>query len=262
MEIKTVNREDILNNIVDALKPLDYVNAVWQCGSAAFKRVDEWSDIDFVVDVADDKIMDIFPILDESLGNLSKIEDTFEAAQGMSEGAYQKVYKLEGTSKFLVIEVCAVKHSSTDKFLTKEIHGDTIVHFDKCDVTKPIPIDKAEFASTLRARIERAEKVFRMNQFLIEKELNRKNFIEAFAFYQGYSLSILLEMLRIRHNPYRYSFRTRYVYYDFPEAVVNKLHNFYFIKDGDELRQRHQEVIQWFMETIEELKTINIEDLL
>jgi hypothetical protein len=162
----------------------------------------------------------------------------------------------------LVIEVCAVKHSSTEKFLTKEIHGDTIVHFDKCDVTKPVPLNKVEFAKTLKARIVRAEKFFNMYQFLVEKELNRKNFIEAFAFYQSYSLSLLLEMLRIRHNPYRYSFRTRYVYYDFPEAIVNRLHSFYFIKDGDELKLRHQEVIQWFKETIEELKVLNIEDIL
>jgi predicted nucleotidyltransferase len=41
-----LGREKILDSIVEGLKPLDYVYAMWQCGSAAFGRVDEWSDID------------------------------------------------------------------------------------------------------------------------------------------------------------------------------------------------------------------------
>ncbi len=262
MEIKKLTRQEILNRLIETLKPLDYVYAAWQCGSAAFKRVDEWSDIDIVVDVEDDKLMDTFKILDSSLESLAKIENTYECPQSLSPGAYQKVYKLQGTSKFMVIEICAVKHTSTEKLLSKEIHGDILVLFDKCDVAKVTPINKVEFARTLKTRIKNVESLFNMYQILIEKELNRHNYIEAISFYQSFSLGLLLEMLRIKYKPYRYNFKTRYVYYDFPEDVVKRLHNFYFIKDGKELREKHEETIKWFNEIMDELKKMNIEELL
>ncbi|WP_346935489.1 hypothetical protein [Clostridium sp.] len=262
MEVKAITREEILNCLIRALKPLNYVYAAWQGGSAAFKRVDVWSDIDVVVDVEDDKIKDMFNVLDISLESLAKIENSYGGTQSLSPGAYQKVYKLHGTSKFMVIEICAVKHTSTEKLLNKEVHGDILVLFDKCNVAQATPMNKIEFAKTLRTRIENVDSLFNMYQFLIEKELNRHNYIEAISFYQSFSLGLLLEMLRIKYKPYRYNFKTRYVYYDFPEDVVKRLHNFYFIKDGEELRERHQEIIEWFNEVMAYLKNVNLEELL
>lgn len=257
-----LSRQEILNSIVDELKPLDFVYAMWQCGSAAFDRVDEWSDIDVVVDVEDESIEDVFLVIDGALEKLAPIERSYGCPQIMSPGAYQKVYKLMGTSKFLVIEICAVRHSGTDKFLQREIHGEVFVHFDKENITEYKPIDKIEFAQRLRNRVSQIENLFNMYQFLTEKELNRHNYIEAIAFYQSFTVNLLLEVLRIRYNPYRYGFRTRYIYYDLPKDIVERLHEFYFIKEGEELREKQQEAIQWFDEIVTELKKVNIEELL
>ncbi len=262
METKGLRREEILRSIVEVLEPLDYVYAMWQCGSSAFKRVDKWSDIDVVVDVEDDKVMEIFKFTDKALQELSPIEHSFECPQTMSPGGYQKVYKLEDTNEFLVIEICAVKHSSDNKFLQKEIHGDVFVHFDKKNVTNPKPLNKEDFVQKLISRIDQIESVFNLYQFLVKKELNRKNYIEAIAFYQGYSLNPLLEVLRIKYNPYRYSFRTRYVYYDLPQDVVKRLHGLFFIKDGEELAVKHEETIKWVKETVDDLKTGRFVELL
>lgn len=262
METKGLGRKEILENIVNALEPLDYVYAMWQCGSEAFNRIDQWSDIDVVVDVEDDKVKEIFKFTDKALQVLSPIEHTFECPQVMSPGAYQKVYKLKNTSEFLVIEICAVKHSSDNKFLQSEIHGDVFVHFDKKNVTDVKPIDKEEFAQKLKLRIEQIEKLFNIYQFLVKKELNRNNYIEAIVFYQNFSLNLLLELLRIKYSPYRYSFKTRYIYHDLPEDIVKRLHDFYFIKDGVDLEAKHKETIRWFKAIIIELKNIKIEEIL
>lgn len=262
METNGLERKEILDNLVDALKPLNYVYAMWQCGSAAFERVDQWSDIDVVVDVEDDRVKDIFEFTDKALQVLSPIEYTYECPQIMSPGAYQKVYRLKNTSEFLVVEVCAVKHSSNNKFLHKEIHGDVFVHFDKKNVTEVKPIDKEKMVEKLILRIQQIEKLFNIYQFLIKKELNRSNDIEALEYYRNFSVNPLLELLRIRYCPYRYSFKTRYIYYDLPKDIVNKLHPFYYIKDGVDLGLKHKEVINWFNETINELKGVNLEELL
>lgn len=262
MGSKELTREEILNCIESELKSLDYVNGMWQCGSAAFGRVDEWSDIDIVVDVEDDKVMEVFKVTDKVLESLSPIERSFECPQPMSPGAYQKAYKLRDVSKFLLIEICAVKNSSNQKFLQKEIHNEVFVHFDKKNVTDVKPIDINEFSSKLKTRIVQMENLFNLYQFLIDKELNRNNHIEAMAFYQSFTLNPLLEVIRIRYAPFRYNFRTRYVYYDLPEDIVNRLHSFYFIKNSDELKIKHEEAKIWFNEMIEELNNIKIEELL
>lgn len=257
METKVLEREEIILAITETLRSLDYVNAMWQCGSAAFKRVDEWSDIDIAVDVDDDRVMDIFPIIDKLLESIAPIELCLGYPQSMSPGGYQKVYRLKGISRFMVVELCAVKHSSKEKFIQREIHGDILVRFDKGNVTESIPLDKEMFNEVLKARIDMLDKLFNIYQFLIEKELNRNNNIEALAFYQNFSLAPLVEVLRMKYNPYRYSFRARYVYYDLPKEVVEKLEKFYFVTDNKDLHDKHQEIIVWFNEVVGELKNID-----
>jgi len=254
METMVLGRAKILEAITEALQPLDYVYGMWQCGSAAFKRVDQWSDIDIVIDTHDDRVRDVFPVIDKILEALAPIEISLEYPQAMSPGAYQKVYKLEGTSKFMVIEICALKHSSSEKFLQREIHGEVFVHFDKQNVTENKPIDEEKFYANLKTRLDNIEKLFNIYQFLIEKEVNRNNQIEALAFYQNFTLNPLVEVLRMKYKPYRYSFKTRYVYYDLPKEVVTRLEEFFFITDIRDLSLKHKEAIRWFNNTVAELK--------
>lgn len=251
---KILGREDFLKAIAEALKPLDYVYGMWQCGSSAFKRVDQWSDIDIVVDADDHKVRDVFPTIDKALEALTAIEISYECPQPMSEGAYQKVYKLEGISKFMVIEVCVVKHSGSEKFLQREIHGEVLVHFDKENLTEIKPIDEEKFYAQLNTRLENIDKLFNIYQFLIEKEINRDNRIEALAFYNNFTLNPLVEVLRMKYSPYRYSFRSRYVYYDLPKEVVKNLEDLYFITDIEDLSLKHKEAIRWFNITVAQLK--------
>jgi len=196
----------------------------------------------------------VFPVIDKALDALAPIEISLEYPQSMSPGAYQKVYRLEETSKFMVIEICAVKHSSSEKFLQREIHGEVFVHFDKENVTDKKPIDEEQFNKNLEARLENIEKLFNIYQFLIEKEINRNNQIEALAFYHNFTLNPLIEVLRMKYKPYRYSFKTRYVYYDLPKEAVKKLEEFYLITDMRDLRLKHKEAIRWFNSIVTELK--------
>ena len=70
----TLDRDRIITTLVSALQPLDYVEAVWQGGAAAFNRVDEWSDIDLVIDAHDDRAADVWPVIDDGLRGLSEVD--------------------------------------------------------------------------------------------------------------------------------------------------------------------------------------------
>ncbi len=49
-------RESILETITATLRPLEFVLALWQGGSAAHDYTDEWSDIDIEAIVQDDHV--------------------------------------------------------------------------------------------------------------------------------------------------------------------------------------------------------------
>lgn len=84
--------------------------------------------------------------------------------------------------------------------------------------------------------------------------MNRGNSIEALAFYRSFSLYPLVEMLRIKYDPYRYDFKTRYLYYNFPKDIVEKLEELFFISDSRDLKAKHKICVNWFNSLFYELK--------
>lgn len=246
-------RAKIIHTIQTTVEELDFVNAMWQVGAAAFNRIDQWSDIDIVLDVIDDQVLKVFPHIDSSLTTIYPIEYEFLCQQPLSEGANQKSYKLQGVSEYLVIEVCAVKHSATEKFLDSKIHSDILVSFDKCGVTQSKGSIEKDIDTAIRERLQRLNNFFHIYQFLIKKEINRGNALEAAEYFRIHSVAHLLELLRIKYSPTRFDFNTRYAYYDLPHDIVKRLERYYFIKDIEDLRRKHIEVVEWFDELMREV---------
>ena len=252
--MKKLERNFILEYLKNDIEKNQYVNAMWECGASSFGRIDEWSDIDIIIDIEDGKTIEVFQDIDKIVENISPVERSYGCPQRMSKGAYQKVYKLKDQSEFLLIEICAVQNSSNQKFLQEEIHGKGKIHFDKKSITSTSPLDKDKLSKKLKSRIYELENIFNIYQNLPKKEMNRGNNIEALAFYRNFSLYPLVEMLRIKYDPYRYDFRTRYLYYNFPEDTVKKLEELFFISDSKDLKDKHEICINWFNNLYNELK--------
>jgi hypothetical protein len=252
--MKNLERNYILESLKNNIKQIEWVNAMWECGASSFDRIDEWSDIDIIIDVEDDKILEVFNDIDKIVENISPVERSYGCPQSMSSGAYQKVYKLKNQSEFLLIEICAVKNSSNQKFLVEEIHSKAKIHFDKKNITSKTFLDKNQFNKKIKSRIYELENIFNIYQNLPRKEMNRGNSIEALAFYRSFSLYPLVELIRIKYDPYRYNFKTRYLYYNFPEDIVEKLEELFFISDSKDLKGKHEICIDWFNKLFDELK--------
>ena len=105
----------------------------------------------------------------------------------------------------------------------------------------------------MKERLSALRVTFDLFQILTLKELERRNDIEALAFYQGYTLRPLVEALRIRFAPTRYNFHTRYVQYDLPADVVQKLEALFFVKDVFDLRAKREQAERWFYQALDEI---------
>jgi hypothetical protein len=154
----------------------------------------------------------------------------------------------------LLIDTAVIQHSAPEKLLTREIHGDAVFYFDKANVAQVSPLDQNAWRARLRDRIAALRVTFEMYQILTLKELQRGNNLEALAFYNGYTLRPLVEVLRMRYDPARYNFHTRYARHYFPADVVRKLEALFFVTNADDIRAKRAQAEAWFYETLEQIR--------
>jgi len=248
-----LTREPILATLKTALEPLDYVYAMWEGGAAAFGRIDEWSDIDVQFDVEDARVANTFAVIERALETLSPIDLKYKTPQLPWPGISQWFYRLKNASPYLLMDVAVIQHNAPDKLLTREIHGQAVFYFDKANVSQVPPLDQNEWNARLRDRAASLSVTFEMYQILTLKELNRGNTLEALAFYNGYTLRPLVEVLRMRYDPTRYNFHTHYAYYNLPADVVRKLEALFFVANADDIRAKRAQAEAWFYETLEQI---------
>lgn len=241
----------IVSALKEALEALDFVNAVWEGGAVAFDRADEWSDIDLVVDAKDNRCAEVWPAVDAAIRSLGEVDLMFEIPAAPLGLHSQRFYRIREAGPYLLIDIGVFPESTKDKLLDPETHGSAIVHFDRTGVTRNVkPTDKA---AEIRKRLAILRITVPLFQALVQKEINRGNEIEAVAFYHGWSVRPLVELLRIKHCPQRYQFHTRYVQFDLPKQVVDRLTPFFYVRDLADLAMRRAEAQTWALKLLEEL---------
>lgn len=245
-----LTREIIIQTLVDALEPLDYVHALWEGGAAAFNRIDEWSDIDLYLVVDDKRVDEAFLAVENALKSLSPIKQKYDVSHPPELGLFQAFYKLEDANEYLIIDLAILTLSSPDKFLEPEIHGDAVFYFNKSGrVTSP-PLDKDVLAKKLQKRLERLQANFDIFNIFVQKEINRGNYLEALGLYRVVTLASLVEALRIKYNPPHHDFKMHYIHYELSSEIIKRLKHLHFVKDEKDLEEKYHEATNWFHEIV------------
>lgn len=250
-----IEREEIISRLTEELEPVEYVNALWEGGAAAFGRVDEWSDIDLAIDVKDENIEEAFIKMEEVLNQISSVKIKYRLPDPTWHGNPQAFYLLEDTSPFLMIDLSVIRESNDSKFTEKEVHGSLKFYFDKNGTEARAVYNIEKTDEGMEKRQAYIAETFELFKILPLKEINRGNYIEAFAFYNSYVLRPLIDLLRVKYGPKEhYNFATRYVHYELPEDVVKKLEGLYFCNNMEELRSNYEEGVKWVEEILNEMK--------
>ena len=254
----TLDRKTVLEALVNALEPLDYVYAFWEGGAAGFDRADDWSDIDVQGIVDPDRVEDVFKAVDGVVEKLGGDVARFRLPEPTWHGHSQCFYKLRNASPFLLIDLAIMKEDTkADKFDVWATHGVPKVCFDKKGLIIEQKINPEEHAKAIMARLDMLKNLFEIFYILPLKETNRGNHVEAMAFYMGQTYRPMVEVLRMKHCPRRFNYATRYVYYDLPEPDVKRLERLLFIRP-EQMEACVEEIRQWFWEVA---NTINYDDV-
>jgi hypothetical protein len=127
-----------------------------------------------------------------------------------------------------------------------------VFYFNKDNMIKPPSLDKQTFASKLHKRQERLEARFKMFNIFVQKEINRRNYLEAIDLYYAVTLATLVEALRIKYNPFHHDFKMRYIHHELPPRVTHRLEQLFFVKDEEDLQEKYNKATEWFTEVLSE----------
>ncbi len=232
-------REKIVNALVKLYEPIEEVYAVWENGSIAFNRLDEYSDIDMAVECDKEIIPSLIQQTEKVLEEVVGIDLRYEIKQNPFAGMDQVFYKFKNTSPFLLLDIGFLRHGEPkESFIQPEIHGEVKVHFDKIGITEMKELEKGKWDKKMEERVKRIKERHEMFKVMPLKELPRGNYADAFAFYYGFYINTLIELLRIKYKPYRYNFGIRYTNFDLPPEVFKEIEPLVFVKDAEDLKEK------------------------
>jgi predicted nucleotidyltransferase len=254
-----LGREDIITAVQAALEGRADVRSLFEAGSMAFGRADEYSDIDLVVDVVDGAQEVVWEALEAALGQAIRAhspacQQPIPVRKVIPEPAWHKMsqrfYKLAEVSEWLVLDVCLRPTSLGPHFGEVERHGTPRVLFDKDGLTAPVHLDTEAWRAKVETRLPELRDHFALFGNFAEKDLRRGRLLDAMSMYHGLILRPLVELLRIRYCPERYDYALRYVNDDLPGDAVERLERLTYVPDADALMAAQAEARSWAAELL------------
>lgn len=255
-------RDGLIAAIRAALEPLEHVSALFEGGSAAFGRADEYSDIDLVADVTPGEEDSVFAVLEDTLAALVRralpdCAQPFLARKLVPvpawHGMHQRFYKLAGVDEWLLLDIALRPADKPELFAETERHGTARVLFDKQGRIKPAPLDSAAQRERIAQRLaEIRENLILFGNFA-EKECRRARSLDAVAMYHAMLLRPLVELLRMKHDPARHDYGLRYLDFDLPPDVHARLAALAYPASVDGLLAAQAQTREWMAELLSEL---------
>ena len=213
------------------------VAALWEGGSAATGRLDEYSDIDLVIVAGLEAAAAIFDAVERALSGVDRIVHTWRVEPPPFRDTAQRFYFLAGAPRFFAVDCVVVTEAGAPQFLELERHGEPRVLFDRTATIRALPLDHASLAARRAQRVVQLQGAIPVYRMLVEKELARSHPLEALGFYQAL-LRALIELLGMRHRPDRFDYGWRYVESELPADAQALIRDHAFIADGPALEQK------------------------
>ncbi len=249
----TVSRLEIINQIKNGVQDNPLVYACWLEGADSNDTVDEYSDIDVVLDVEDGGEEAVFQEVETALSKLGRLDYSYEKAMAHDSKLRHRIYHLEGTPETLFLDVVIQSHSRGFEFIRQNQAEHPKVIFDKAEGIKFRDVDEAQLAQTLRERLYHLSNRFAQRP-LVTKYVKRGKFLEAMGYYHKYLLEPLIEVLRIRYTPLNFEYGIVHISDHLPRELVLELENLSKITSVEEVAEKALRASEIFGETMQHLE--------
>lgn len=250
-----MDKNIITKTLKNKLEPLDYIYAFWLEGADANDTADEYSDIDYYIDFEDEYEEEAIKVVEDILAELGTIDYKYVMNHGHSK-LRQRIYHIEGTSEYLMIDFCWQLHSR-EKMEYVLIKNDPIeaakVIFDKDNIIrykKFNPNDYQENNSDILI-----DSKYRYTQHArVIKYVYREQYAEAYAYYNRYVVEPLINLLRLRYTPAHVQYYLIHISSHIPKEEIKKLEDFIKVGSLEDINNNIKKAQVWFKQLLEEIE--------
>ena len=250
-------KNKILNQLISDLQNCPDVFAVWEGGSAANARSDQYSDIDLNILTSDD-VETVFETIERALQTVSEITHVWRVPKSIWPDLSQKIYFLKDAPKHFFVDAVLFRKSKEQmlvEFMQTERHGTPIIYFDRTGLIVPRPTDQKELLNRQKKRFAEIIEAYPVFKTLVLKELDRGNLIDAFNYYQNGIFRPLVELLGMIHRPFHFDFGLRYLKHSLPSDVYDQLEELLIFDSVETLRKNAQSAEDLFNKTAATVRT-------
>ena len=250
-----LDRAMITDKLHDILEALPYVYAFWLEGADATDTVDEYSDIDYWIDVDDEYVEQAYETVETTLSELASI-DYKHIMRKSHPTTRQRIYHLAGTSEYLMIDFNLQLHSRPKNEYVY-IENDSIeavkVIFDKDNIVQYKPLDLSVYTEINNQRLIEAK--YRRTQYArAKKYILRGLFLEAYAYYNKYVFEPLIDLLRMIYTPANTDYYLVHISQHIPSVERERLEYFSKIGSLEEIAKKIPQAGEWFDEIVEKVQ--------
>ena len=245
-----IQREQIIKHLEDSLKNNPSIFAFWLEGSDANGSVDQYSDLDFWLDVADGQESKILEEIENSLSTLGELDFSYQIKHPHPLIKH-KIFHIKGTPEFLLLDVCVQSHSRNFEFV-RGYDDEPKVLFNRGGM-KFRELDQSEFESELKERIHHLKNTFAQQSRVLGK-IERGEFLESIMYYNRWVLEPLVELLRIKYIPRKREYFFKHIRRDLPKEVVDQLENLVKTESLEDMKEKIEMASKLFAITLKDLE--------
>jgi hypothetical protein len=248
-----MTRAVVREKLASHLAGCESVLALWEGGSTAFGRTDQYSDLDLAVLYRIGARDAVWRKIDEALDELGGVDLRWNDPKPFRKGGGKRIFHLKAADPWLQIEITIIPHEAVQLYNQPERHGRIEVMFDRSGRLASIPQDEATDLD--RAGVALHQSIMRWQLYCrwFRKELARGRTVDSFMAYYNRTLKPLLVVLNLRYRPSRWDFGLRYFNEELPREIVSAVETLCYVPNPEGLEERFFAADRLLRTTVEEL---------
>lgn len=247
-------RNVLKSRIIELVKPLDWVMAVWEGGSAATGYLDRYSDLDLYMIVRDDRVEECFQLFQDLLGLNYGITSLLRIPDPAWHGHSQCFYFIKNSPEYFYIDLLVQKLSGKNRFLETDRHGTPAIWLNRNNTVSPESTPKEVKRKRIKDYLVQQDSILLLAATEIRKQLARGAMIDAASQYCRFVSSGLAGLLNLKYRPAKLDFGLRYADRAYPENVRAGLKELLAFDDQCDIEDRLEKALFWAQELLKELK--------
>lgn len=246
-----MTRQDVRDRLQTYLARCPSVLAVWEAGSAAFDRDDEYSDLDVGVLATVGSNNEVWDVVGWAFDELGGLAFRWNEPNPIFSGVDKRIFRPRGAREWFQVDIGIYPETATELYNQPTRHGQVRVLFDHANRLTPPPWDEVQQGRRMGEALHQNLMKWQAYRGWFRKELTRGRPTDAFTIYFYTALLPLLAILGMRYRPARWDFALRYVKEEFPPEVVERL---CYVPGPAALEGRFAEADRLLQQTVDELR--------